>query len=283
LSFGSQLAYPGSGNAVYCLRGGNYNTFYRFDGFVWTTLTNAPYTVSTGADLVSVGDGYLYATFGGRNSLFSRYSVSGASWQSIPMTPFLVDYGSVLTADSTGKKIYALAGYGFNTLEMPSFDTLTQRWDRFSGPGWVDNVGKAYVLAGDAIYSVQDSTAREFYKLDLSTQQWVKLGIMPGNTPNNPQSDQLLWTGSELLVLGRRAAAGRRTQVIALRLDAAGRPEPDGVTVIASLEVDQGWSVEPPLGVVLSENEVGIVWGEIKHLGEVETRIQFVRLELVGM
>lgn len=121
VSNGASLAYPGSGDLLYALRGSGTNTFYAYSiaNNNWTTLdpTDLPAGVlaKVGARLVATASD-VYAIIGNGNTAFYKYSIAGNSWSQVGRTPFSPYYGTDITA--SGNKIYALAGnYSFATYE----------------------------------------------------------------------------------------------------------------------------------------------------------------------
>ncbi len=83
---GASLVYDGS-QYIYYARGASTTSFYRYDtsavaGARWSTLTGAPGTLLTGADLV-YKSGNIYTARGGATTTFYRYSVSGGTWSTM--------------------------------------------------------------------------------------------------------------------------------------------------------------------------------------------------------
>lgn len=113
---GGGLAYPGSGDYIYALRGAGTNTFYAYSiaNNNWTTFdpTDLPSgaNMNIGGRIVSDGT-YVYALLGIGSSRFYRYTYAagGGSWTAMTRAPFAPYYGSDLTYYNG--KIYATAGY----------------------------------------------------------------------------------------------------------------------------------------------------------------------------
>lgn len=216
---GGKLIYPGSGNYIYCLRGGSTQTVYRWnksnnqwlDNWTGSAVTVA-YPVSEGATFTYGGDGYFYLTFGDRCEWkFYRYAFGGDAgnvWTGTAvanMAPFPLDIGTAAAFNATQGKIYFLPGGGYKQIEMPSFGIATQRWSHFNGPGRTDQGrGYGFIKAGNYIYSVgyaDTSTStnyNRFYRFELATEQWQDLGTLPSGTATYyPDSDQLLYSASQ--------------------------------------------------------------------------------------
>ncbi len=118
---GGSLAYPGTGDLIYAIRGNNSGSFYAY------SITNNNWTTFDPADLptgviADVGAGIVatatdvYAIIGNGNTAFYKYNILGDSWTQIGRLPFSPYYGTDITVNSG--KIYALAGnYSFSTYE----------------------------------------------------------------------------------------------------------------------------------------------------------------------
>ncbi|NTU69333.1 hypothetical protein HGB13_00680 [bacterium] len=118
---GGSLAYPGSGDFIYAIRGGGLGDFnaYSIANNNWTTLnpTDLPAGITTnvGARIVANATD-VYAILGNGNTAFYKYNIAGNSWLQVGRTPFTPYYGTDLTM--VGNKIFALAGnYSFSTYE----------------------------------------------------------------------------------------------------------------------------------------------------------------------
>lgn len=135
---GKNLAYPGSGDYIYTIRGYNSNTFYRYSisGNSWTTLTNLPGTTYGGGSMafLNSNDLYVLAGYGTRN--FWKYDVGTGLWDSMvgDQPPFVGTVQAGGSLESDGTYLYATVG-GSNNKEFWRYDpaaVLGRRWTRFS-------------------------------------------------------------------------------------------------------------------------------------------------------
>lgn len=114
---GGGLAYPGTGDYIYALRGNNTAGFYRYSiaGNSWDDVSVADLPTSPQSTLAYIGarmvsDGTdLYALIGYGSSRLLKYTIGTNTWSEIASAPFAAYYGTAL--EYSGGKIYALAGY----------------------------------------------------------------------------------------------------------------------------------------------------------------------------
>ena len=163
---GSAMSFDG-GQYIYWLRG-NANTFYRYNitgiaGSRWEIRTNAPSTMSYGADLV-YKNGYIYAVRGGTGLEFYRYDPNLNTWNdpivaNLPMGKGIYNDGFLV--DGGGDKLYACRGW--NTKECLSYSIANNNWELIhsvnapyisaGGAGASNGVDKIYVIPGGAAYN----------------------------------------------------------------------------------------------------------------------------------
>ncbi|MEK6901623.1 MAG: CARDB domain-containing protein, partial [Nanoarchaeota archaeon] len=117
VSLGGSLAYPGSGNFLYALKGGNTTSFWRYSisDNSWQSLATTPTAVDRGGSLISTGGDFLYALRGNSTNDFWRYSISSNVWipRSSPIYGNPADDGAALVYGG-GDYLYAFKG-GNNT------------------------------------------------------------------------------------------------------------------------------------------------------------------------
>lgn len=148
------------------------------DDFV--QLADMPYSRSNGADIIDGGDGFLYATFGGRSN-FARYNISTNSWSMLTsMSRIISSGGNIVRVD---RSIYVLNGgqSGFFT----KYDMDTGTWSNLDNlpSGGVDY---GAFLTGDTsrylfanMSSRTDSTVRKMYRYDTTTDSWDRISDLP--------------------------------------------------------------------------------------------------------
>ena len=160
---GGVLEYDGS-RYIYWLRGGSTATFYRFDtqgssGSKWGALSNAPSTMSYGADIVIKND-YLYATRGNNQLGFYRYGPlsSSPTWSD----PAVADlptgktiYNDGFLVDGGGDYLYACRGGNSN--ECFQYSITGNSWTQIAnapaqiyigGAAATNGTDKIFVIAG---------------------------------------------------------------------------------------------------------------------------------------
>ncbi|MGB9883041.1 MAG: fibronectin type III domain-containing protein, partial [Microgenomates group bacterium] len=158
---GSVMVYDGS-RYIYWLRGGNNNTFYRFDtqgsaGSKWFARANTPAGMGYGADMVIRGN-YIYALRGNNTTSFYRYDIAADSWSD----PAVADlptgktiYNDGFLVDGGGDYFYACRGA--NTNECFRYSITNNSWEAvtnapaqiFQGGAAAIYNNKIYVIAGN--------------------------------------------------------------------------------------------------------------------------------------
>jgi hypothetical protein len=139
---GASLATNGS--YLYALGGNATNALWQYDatGDLWSALTVAPFSPTSGGSLVYASDGgvdYLYSLEGQNQVSFERYDIGGNAWSSVADAPASADDGASLAWDGNNT-IYALAG---NTpAGFWSYNISGNAWStRTDAPGTVHEGG----------------------------------------------------------------------------------------------------------------------------------------------
>lgn len=158
---GAVMVYDGS-RYIYWLRGGNTQTFYRFDtqgsaGSKWQALANTPGGMNYGADMVIRGN-YIYALRGSNTTSFYRYDISNNLWSDGDVSDLpsgKTIYNDGFLVDGGGDYLYACRGY--NTNECFRYSISNDSWEAIaSAPAQIYAGGaaavynnKIYVIAGN--------------------------------------------------------------------------------------------------------------------------------------
>lgn len=140
--YGSSMIYDGS-RYIYLTRGGNTNSFYRFDtqgsaGSKWTSLPNVSANLGYGSELVFDGDNYIYVLRGQNvgNNPFYRFDIAANSWSDVAVSDL-------------------------NTT--------------------IYNDGFAVFDGQDKIYVAKGANTKDFYQYSISNDTWTQLGSAPVN------------------------------------------------------------------------------------------------------
>lgn len=124
VTYGGALNYPGSGDYIFALIGGNTTQSWRYSisGNSWTQLTAIPGGVQTGGSLTNIGAD-LYAFRGGDTADFWVSHDAGNTWITLTASLEPISNGGSLTTDTRGTSsittddvIYATSGKGHNYL-----------------------------------------------------------------------------------------------------------------------------------------------------------------------
>lgn len=113
-SYGSSLAYPGSGDYIYATRGGLSSGFWRYSisGDSWDDASVADVPVDSeagyGSRIISNGTDIFMITGSGISNIL-QYTIGTNSWSVLNTLPFSPYYGTDIVYYNG--KIYALGGY----------------------------------------------------------------------------------------------------------------------------------------------------------------------------
>lgn len=170
---GGSMSFDGN-RYIYWARGGNTQSFYRFDILgigtsKWSTLTNASLAIGAGGDLITRGN-YVYALRGNNTLSFLRYDIAATTWSDVAVADlpagilvstdgFLIDLG--------GDKLMACRGLNTNTCYEYSI----------SGNSWqlIDGTFSPYIYRGAA--GASNGSGQSF--------------IIPGNGTVNTQNNSI--------------------------------------------------------------------------------------------
>ncbi|GEM_PF-1963321 len=174
---GSALAYPGSGDVIYAIRGNGYNTFlgYRLGDNAWETLQHVPKKLGRGSGLACLNPDSVYVLIGANSGTalkrkFYRYDVGRDTWEERASTPGPIGKGGRLV--SAEGRLYALAGGGTNGFYV-YYPTLNH-WDSLPPTPVPVNYGAA--LAHDSltrmIYAFFGGYDTAFYAFHVGDEAW---------------------------------------------------------------------------------------------------------------
>lgn len=225
-SHGDGLAYPGSGDFIYLLRGNTTTTMYRYcfqnttSGCTvntWATSAGTtPATITSGGDLVAVG-GALYATRGGNNVDFYKYTITNSpaagdgTWSSMANMRASGNYTpdqstDILTSTSHGlgngaKLTLATTGTFPTGLGSGPYFVINATTDTFqisstqggsavnftgNGTGiqsytssYTQNSGTSLTTDGTDIYATAGNGTTGIMKYTVATNIWTVLPALP--------------------------------------------------------------------------------------------------------
>ncbi|MBU4210843.1 fibronectin type III domain-containing protein [Patescibacteria group bacterium] len=156
-SSGTSFTYDGS-RYLYWNRGGNTNTFYRYDtqavaGSRWEALGNSPAGLGYGAQLI-YKDGDIYTVRGQNvnpNPLY-KYDVGTTSWSTLTGMPEQI-YNDGFLVDGGGDYLYACRGA--NTDSCYRYSISGDSWTAIAGsPAQIYVGGSAQSNGSDKIYVI---------------------------------------------------------------------------------------------------------------------------------
>lgn len=178
-STGASQVYDGT-RYIYAARGGGTATFYRYDkdaaaGTRWTTLANAPATLSSGSELV-LKDGKIYTLRGSNvaNNPFYSYDISANTWSTLAPFPTAVNTDGFLADGNDG---YLYATRATNTDTMYRYSVAGDAWTAVSSPpaqfstgssGESNGQNKIFATAGAGTNSYQDAIYTYVLQTDAS-------------------------------------------------------------------------------------------------------------------
>lgn len=180
---GASLAYPGSGNYIYALRGGNNYNFWRYSisGNTWESMSSTLGWIGFGGSLVSSGnEDYLYALRGYNTRTFHRYNISGNNWEVMANTPQNVGSGgSLVYYPGNQESIFAFGGNNTNNfwrynIQGNNWTTMTSTPQAVGSGGYL-----VYPEGSSYIYALRGSSTNRFWRYDIANAIWEELSNTP--------------------------------------------------------------------------------------------------------
>lgn len=152
---GATLAFDGS-RYIYYNRGGTTTSFYRYDldassGARWSTMTVAPATIGTGAELV-YKNGNLYLLRGGATTAFYRYNVGANNWTTLTVVPASVSTDGILTDGGDSDSLIACRATNTNTCYKYSLSGNS--WTTIDNAPASFNIGAAASSTGSKLFTL---------------------------------------------------------------------------------------------------------------------------------
>jgi hypothetical protein len=184
------------GTALYVARG---TTFYRYSpsGNNWTEMAAPPNpdsgdTFKTGTALAWDSGNHIYALYGAatpdNRRWFSRYSISGDSWQALANTTADQGEGDAMAWVSSENCIYATIGGEQRPTYFMRYDPSTDSWSDApsdSPAGMGDGASLAWT-GGNYLYALrgeffEDSALYDFWRYSISENIWTGMNSIPAD------------------------------------------------------------------------------------------------------
>jgi hypothetical protein len=134
MQYGADLVK--GGDYLFATRGVGTTAFFRYGPLsgvgIWSSYPTISYlpagmTFNYDGFLVNGGSDYIYGCRGGNTADCFRYSISGNSWQNVGVSmPANVTYGGAAAVNSTGDRMYVIAGAGANTFSNGLYSYVLQ-------------------------------------------------------------------------------------------------------------------------------------------------------------
>ncbi len=186
VGWGGTLEWTGD-DYIFGLRGWvngvtNPREFYRYRISVdnWTSMTDFNYDPYWGAGLAWDGSDHIYACNGNGNGYFSRYSISGNSWETRAPAP---ESGIRHTGDALawagGDYIYLLKGNNQAYFWCYSISGNSWNW-MTNAPGTVDFGGSLAWDGDQSLYALRGGSTTDFWRYDIPSGTWYSLAPTPG-------------------------------------------------------------------------------------------------------
>ncbi len=190
-------AVVGTGDAIYIAR---KSSFYRYQPAdkSWDMLTAPPNpdagdAFKTGTALAWDFGDYIYALYGAATvdsrRWFSRYSISGNSWQTLANTTADQGEGDAITWVGLNNRIYATIGGEQRTTYFLCYDPSTNTWSdaEVADPPAGMGDGASLVWAGDELlYALrgefhEESPTYDFWSYDITSDAWTAMADIPAD------------------------------------------------------------------------------------------------------
>lgn len=184
------------GTALYVARG---TEFYRYSpsGNNWTEMAAPPNpdsgdTFKTGTALAWDSGNHIYALYGAatpdNRRWFSRYSISGDSWQALANTTADQGEGDAMAWVSSENCIYATIGGEQRPTYFVRYDPSTDSWSDApsdSPAGMGDGSSLAWT-GGNYLYALrgeflEDSALYDFWRYSISENIWTGMNNIPAD------------------------------------------------------------------------------------------------------
>ena len=174
---GVSVAWDGTN--LYVNQGNWGNSFYKYNGSSWSTLSSPPATLGIGSAMVASGSA-IFALRGEGSASFYRYDIAGNSWTTKANTPEGIYRGSGLV--KAGDYIYALQGY--NSGGFFRYNETGNSWTRMASLPVGSYYGGGITYDGnDYIYALvagnTDIYSRQFYRYSISKNLWERIADAP--------------------------------------------------------------------------------------------------------
>lgn len=160
---GGAMSFDGS-RYIYWARGGNTNSFYKFDTqgvgtSKWSLQTNVIATIGAGGDITVKGD-YIYALRGVGTTAFLRYDIGTTTWSNVAVADlpagmtvssdgFLIDLGGDKLMACRGTTTTACYEYSISDNSWQSIDGTFGPYIYAGGAAASDGNGQAFVIPGN--------------------------------------------------------------------------------------------------------------------------------------
>ncbi len=180
------LAYPGSGDFIYSVRGSGTATTWRYSisGNSWddAAVADLQSEVYAGSGTAFVSDGTdLYLVPGLGVSNFQKYTIATNTWSTLSRLPFAPMSGSDMVYDGHGKFIAIPGNYD---KELFEYTITSDSWRRLTdmptmgSAGWGTHEGGSVKSDGNGgIYIIRGGSTQYVLKYSQSSDNYVDAGI----------------------------------------------------------------------------------------------------------
>ena len=190
---GNAYMFGGVGNNT-------YNDLWKFNGTIWSQITNAGTPPSPRFGAVSwrdkSGNAYVFGGYNDSTYLNDLWKFNGTTWTQVIISRLLsapnARFGAVSWTDNDGNA-YVFGGYAYdsNYNDLWRFNGTT--WTQVIANGesnspagrvlsisWTDNIGNAYVFGGYAFINGRYTYYNDLWKFNgTSWSQITDVGILP--------------------------------------------------------------------------------------------------------
>ncbi|MGB5018662.1 MAG: hypothetical protein WBO66_02950, partial [Candidatus Moraniibacteriota bacterium] len=164
---------------VYCPRGTNTTTFYRYTvaSNTWATVTAAPGTVSNGGGAsYNASTNRVYLLRGNGTANFYSTDVAVGPWTTLANTvvdgvTYAINIGGKLISDDTD--LYATVGNGETA--FLKFDTVAGTWSTLAPTPFAQYYGTTMTHASGKIYALAGYYKDETWEYTIATDTWRML------------------------------------------------------------------------------------------------------------
>ncbi len=176
------------GNNLYVMRGLSDKAFWKYDSVLneWTELSDLPFPVYYGADMVSdSANGLIYVIFGGYSKKFYSYDVATDTWTALPDLLDTIYTGGSIGFDGTNPYVMR----GNSSTDFWRYNVSLGEWQSLAPVSATVSAGANLVYGYDGnFYTPRGANTLTFYRYNIASNTWsARTDITTGQNFNGDE------------------------------------------------------------------------------------------------